>query len=84
MRCFSTFESSERLRFHVRTELCDVEEPRELEGINGQQKILLEQRVSSRKSMEENWYIVYDILFPGAARPRSPCESRYDPGYDCC
>lgn len=28
--------------------------------------------MSSRNTREENWYIIYEILFPGAERPKSP------------
>ena len=42
------------------------------EGVNERQRNRLEQRVSSKKTREENWYIIFDVLFPGAERPESP------------
>jgi hypothetical protein len=42
------------------------------DGITEAQKTSLAVRVSARKSREENWYTIFEILFPGAARPKSP------------
>jgi hypothetical protein len=36
------------------------------------QKGLLATRVSARKSREQNWYTIFEILFPGTPKPRSP------------
>jgi len=40
--------------------------------INDSQSKLLERRMSSKKTKEQNWYIIYDVLFPGSRRPESP------------
>jgi len=42
------------------------------DGITETQKTLLATRVSTRKSREESWYAIFEVLFPGAPRPRSP------------
>ena len=42
------------------------------DGITEAQKTQLAARVSARKSREESWYTIFEILFPGAPRPRSP------------
>jgi hypothetical protein len=34
--------------------------------------LLLEKRIDAKKTKEENWYIIYEILFPGSPRPRGP------------
>ncbi len=73
-RCFETFENEE-LRTHLREGGCSVVEERQWEGVvTEQQRKQLEGRVSSHKTKEENWYIIYEVLFPGAPRPRSPCK----------
>jgi len=42
------------------------------DGITEAQKALLAVRVSARKSREGSWYTIFEILFPGVPRPRSP------------
>jgi len=46
--------------------------PKVWDGINEHQKKQLERRVSSQNTKEQNWYIIYEILFPGAEPPKSP------------
>ncbi|KAJ4360755.1 uncharacterized protein N0V89_001322 [Didymosphaeria variabile] len=41
-------------------------------GITETQKAQLAQRISSKTSKEENWYMIYEILFPGCRRPETP------------
>ena len=60
---------------HLRARTCEVLPLREWEGISEAQKRQLERRISTKKTREENWYIIYEILFPGAERPKSPCMS---------
>lgn len=49
-----------------------MQPPRTFEGINKSQKRQLGKRISSKKSREENWYLIYQILFPDADPPDSP------------
>lgn len=66
------FETEEARDCHLRKVDCKVLPPRDWEGISENQKKQLERRVSSRNTREENWFIVYEILFPDASRPKSP------------
>jgi hypothetical protein len=58
---------------HIRDRSCETLPPRQWYGIGEVQKQQLERRVSA-KTKEENRYIIYEILFPGAPRPTGPCE----------
>jgi hypothetical protein len=35
--------------------------------------VQLAQRVSAKRSKEDNWYLIYEILFPGSPKPDTPC-----------
>jgi len=73
-RCWEVFETEE-LRFtHNRTVECQILPPKQLEGITDVQKQHLVQRVSARNTREENWYLIYEYLFPNSPRPTSPCK----------
>jgi len=57
---------------HVRASSCPLEEPIHYEGITRAQKTKLSQRVSSKNTPSENWFTIFDILFPGHnPKPRS-------------
>jgi hypothetical protein len=47
--------------------------PKQWNGIDEAQERQLRRRVSPKKTREQNWYIIYEILFPGTERPQSPC-----------
>jgi hypothetical protein len=70
--CSLEFDLEEQRDAHIRLRSCEVLPPREWEGINQTQKLLLEKRIDAKKTKEENWYIIYEILFPGSPRPRGP------------
>jgi hypothetical protein len=70
--CSQTFESEQTRDEHVRARTCPELPPKQWDGITESQKTQLKQRVSSCKTREENWYIIYGVLFPGAALPKSP------------
>ena len=70
--CFSIFDLEENRDEHLRTRECELRPPVTFEGVNEIQRKQLEQRVSKKKSKEENWYLIYDILFPNHRPPASP------------
>jgi hypothetical protein len=57
---------------HLRARACELRPPVIFEGVNEIQRKQLEQKVSKKKSKEENWYLIYDILFPNHQTPASP------------
>lgn len=72
-RCQTVFESESDRAAHCRsTPICEVVPVRDWDCITEAQKRLLSERVSGRKSKEENWFTIFEILFPGAPKPRSP------------
>jgi hypothetical protein len=73
--CFREFKTEERRIEHSRVRpSCTVVPVKTWNAVNTAQKQRLKARFSSKKSPEENWYIMFDILFPDAPRPRSPCK----------
>lgn len=49
-----------------------IDPPRRWDGISESQKRQLAKRVSPKRSKQENWYFIYETLFPGSTRPESP------------
>ncbi|KUJ09934.1 uncharacterized protein LY89DRAFT_266617 [Mollisia scopiformis] len=72
-RCMSTFVTESERDEHNRASMpCPVEEVIPYEGVTRAQKDQLSQRVSSKMALSEQWFAIFDILFPGhSPRPRS-------------
>ena len=72
-RCSKTFNNEDERDTHLR-ELpqCPIEPRQHWDGISESQKRQLAKRVSAKKSKEENWYFIYETLFPNSPRPESP------------
>lgn len=72
LRCFATFQSNDELVSHARINPpCETRQGR-LDGISGDQQQLLSKRATQGKSIVEQWYDMWDIIFPGAQRPATP------------
>lgn len=71
-RCSELFDDEERRNEHLRGASCEVGPPPQIEGISKAQQSQLGRRVASQMSEEDQWFTVFDILFPGHPRPRSP------------
>jgi len=71
-RCSKTFGSEDLRDQHLREELCEVLPAKEWDGINDVQRKQLGGRVSWKRTREENWYIIFKILFPESPLPASP------------
>jgi hypothetical protein len=56
---------------HLRTQLCEVRAPVEIEGVSHDQQRSLSKRTNSKHTLEEQWYSIWDILYPNTARPDS-------------
>ena len=75
VRCSQTFGTETERDSHLRSVPGCVIQPNQIHfGITETQKAQLAQRVSAKKTKEENWYLIYEILFPGSPRPDSSCE----------
>lgn len=74
--CSQTFESEDARDAHVRQRSC-VEKPGFIvEGLSEAQAQSLSGKCSSKVDVEEQWFRVFDICFPGHARPKSPYVDR--------
>ena len=70
--CYGIFSSEKARDDHIRGRNCQNLAPVDFDCVSEEQRKLLEQRVSKSKGTVENWYTIYEILFPGAPRPNSP------------
>jgi len=72
-RCTDTFEAEDERDEHIRASSCLVQhETITFEGVTKRQKILLGQRVPAKMTASDQWFTIFDILFPGhTPRPNS-------------
>ncbi|KAI1872460.1 hypothetical protein JX265_005340 [Neoarthrinium moseri] len=72
-RCIQTFDDESARDSHVRDTFCEQRPYGQLEGITEQQKKHLTRKAPANQSEEEQWYGIFDILFPNhSPRPGSP------------
>ncbi|KAH7157370.1 hypothetical protein B0J13DRAFT_541618 [Dactylonectria estremocensis] len=73
-RCQQIFNNEGHLAAHLRsTEVqCIVRDMVQGHEISVEQRRLLSKRGSTGSTQEEQWYLVWDIVFPGCDRPSSP------------
>ncbi|KAI0161244.1 hypothetical protein GGR57DRAFT_351922 [Xylariaceae sp. FL1272] len=71
-RCMETFPHEDSRDVHIRSIDCQEQPLQQPIGITAKQKTLLGQRVPSKVTEEEQWFTVFDILFPNQTRPKSP------------
>lgn len=70
LRCQMPFESHSELMLHIKQgRACKAQEPLH-DLITEHQRLLLQQYPSRGKSLEQQWYDVWDIIFPGLPRPK--------------
>ncbi|KAB5554605.1 hypothetical protein GE09DRAFT_1222092 [Coniochaeta sp. 2T2.1] len=70
--CMDIFTTSTLRDEHTRARTCPTRPFVVFDGVTEEQKQLLARRISSRHCEEDQWYTVFDILFPGHSRPSSP------------
>lgn len=69
---FKAYQREERLNQHLRLRECEPKTFEPPQGITWQQREQLSRRVPARLSEEEQWFMVFDIVFPGHPRPSTP------------
>ncbi|KAN0101611.1 hypothetical protein V8E51_012121 [Hyaloscypha variabilis] len=70
--CMDTFDTEDERDVHIRAASCPVQPTISYEGVTRAQKVLLGQRVSSKMTLSDQWFTIFDILFPGhSPRPKS-------------
>jgi len=71
-RCIKTFHDEDSRDEHNRNEDCERSTLGKPEGITKAQKEALGKKAQANQSQEQQWYGIFDILFPGHPRPESP------------
>ncbi|KAI0016027.1 hypothetical protein F4780DRAFT_714314 [Xylariomycetidae sp. FL0641] len=69
--CFLDFELEKGRDDHIRKGGCETKTIQKLDGISGDQRKSL-MRYAKRVSPEEQWFEIWDIIFPEEPRPSSP------------
>ncbi|ROW00781.1 hypothetical protein VMCG_06522 [Cytospora schulzeri] len=70
--CGQTFPDEETRDVHVRQRTCPASPDLNVEGVTETQIQQLAVKSSSKKSEEEQWFGIFEIVFPGHPRPKSP------------
>lgn len=69
---FADDPTEDRLKRHLRLRECQPKAFDPPQGITGQQREQLGRRVPATLPEAEQWYTVFDIVFPGHPRPSTP------------
>ncbi|PMD42711.1 hypothetical protein L207DRAFT_457201, partial [Hyaloscypha variabilis F] len=64
-RCMVIFETEDERDEHQRSIVCSVQDSVRHDGLTRAQKAQLSERVSSTMTVEDQWFAIFDILFPG-------------------
>ncbi|KAI9655304.1 MAG: copper-binding transcription factor [Bathelium mastoideum] len=70
--CYQTFNKEDVRDQHARSRTCQNRSPVKFEYVTEEQRKLLERRVSKNKSTFDNWFAIFETLFPGTAHPKTP------------
>ncbi|XXG98600.1 hypothetical protein Hte_004925 [Hypoxylon texense] len=70
--CGQIFNSHADQEVHIRSRQCTQQDFEAPQGITQDQDRILSSRVDKRLSLEQQWFSVWDIIFPGVERPESP------------
>jgi hypothetical protein len=70
--CMGVFENEEDRDVHTRARSCEERLVAHWEGVSEAQRRRLQKKVPAKMSEEEQWFTIWDIIFPGLPRPQSP------------
>lgn len=76
-RCGDIFKTADERDGHSRSKNCDNLEIPEFEGISEKQKNRLNKSSSRGVDTQEQWFEMWDIIFPGKSRPSSAWVGSY-------
>jgi uncharacterized protein YbaR (Trm112 family) len=76
--CNTIFKIEDERDMHINARLCEPGSTAKQEGITATQVELLRQRVLPKMSEEEQWFTIFDILFPFHPRRKSACVTDDD------
>ncbi|KAK0639702.1 hypothetical protein B0T16DRAFT_247326 [Cercophora newfieldiana] len=71
-RCFQIFDTEQLLDNHIETDTCRRVPGSQLDGITRAMDNSLRRRANPNHSTEEQWFAIWDLVFPGRQRPFSP------------
>ncbi|KAM5360289.1 hypothetical protein ACJZ2D_013848 [Fusarium nematophilum] len=72
--CFKIFKDEDSHQAHVTHasgDVCIRDPSASLDGISHQRHRQLSKKSNPKLSEEQQWFVIWDVLFPGAQRPRS-------------
>ncbi|OTA61251.1 hypothetical protein K449DRAFT_395933 [Hypoxylon sp. EC38] len=70
--CFQLFKKASERDEHIQKKSCDSKPNPEFDGLTEQQRKELNQKANRGKNEAEQWYYMWDTIFPNAVRPPSP------------
>lgn len=76
-RCFAVFKTADTRDEHARSKDCDVLKNPGFEGISEEQKNRLNKSSSRGLDPQEQWFEMWDIIFPDEPRPSSAWVGSY-------
>lgn len=75
-RCKIGYNSQDLLDQHL-VGGCEIRDCPDPEGMTPKQHEILRPRTNHKVSLEEQWYFIWDTLFPGLARPPTPYKEEF-------
>lgn len=76
-RCYMVFTTTDNRDEHARRADCEKRHPPQFEGISEEQKNELKKSSPRKKPLREQWFDIWDVVFPGRRRPQSVFIGNY-------
>lgn len=76
-RCYTFFTTNKDRDEHCRRADCETQDPPQFEGITDNQRNELKKSSPKKKPLQEQWFEVWDVVFPGRPRPLSAFIGNY-------
>lgn len=76
-RCYEEFTTAGDRDAHSRLAVCEKRNPPQFEGITEQQRNELKKSSPKKKPLEEQWFELWEVVFPGRQRPQSAFIRNY-------
>lgn len=76
-RCYTFFTTKDYRDQHCRRADCEKQSPPPFEGITDDQRNELKKSSPRKMSQDEQWFEVWDVVFPGRQRPQSAFIGNY-------
>lgn len=76
-RCYKVFTTKDDRDGHSRRADCQKRHPPQFDGISEEQRNELKKSSPRKKPLQEQWYEVWEVIFPGCPRPQSVSIGNY-------